>query len=105
MRFIWINYTNIRADYWEKIHLMSFLLITKRIPTGMDIEKITLLRWECRKRFKVTLLSSRILWLVVDASIRGPIYLFNKLITTSYLFQNTYNIFCKNTIFRKYIFY
>ena len=68
-------------------------------------EKITLLRWECRKRFKVTLIPSRILWLVVDASIRGPIYLFNMLNTWSYLFQNTYNMFFKNNIFRKYIFY
>ena len=67
-------------------------------------EKITLLRWECRKRFKVTLIPSRILWLVVDASIRGPIYLFNMLSARSYYFQNTYNIFCNNTIFRKYFF-
>ena len=34
---IWIDYTNIGTDYWEKIHLMSFLLITKLIPNGIDI--------------------------------------------------------------------
>ena len=28
---------NTPTDYWEKIHLMSFLLITKRIPNGIDI--------------------------------------------------------------------
>ena len=67
-------------------------------------EKITLLRWECCKRFKVILIPSRILWLVLDASIRGPFYLLNMLSTRSYFFQNTYNIFCNNTIFHKYIF-
>ena len=66
-------------------------------------EKITLRRWECRKRFKETLIPSRILGLVADASIRDPIYLLNMLSTRSYVLQNTYNIFCKNTIFRKYI--
>ena len=62
-------------------------------------EKITLLRCECRKRFKVTLLSSRILWLVVDASIRGPICLFNMLSTRSHLFQNTSNYFLQKYYF------
>ena len=64
-------------------------------------EKITLLKWECCNRFKVTLIFSLYSWLVVDASIRGPIYLFNMLSTRSYLFQDTLNIFCKYTIFRK----
>ena len=35
---------------------------------------------------------------MVDASIRGPIYLLNMLSTISYLFQNT---FCKNANFLK----
>ena len=38
-------------------------------------EKTTLLRWECRKHFKVTLIFSSCSWLVVDASVRGPILL------------------------------
>ena len=63
-------------------------------------EKITLLRWECCNRFKITLIFSLYSWLVINASIRGPIYLLNMLSTRSYLFQNTENIFCKNTIFR-----
>ena len=64
-------------------------------------EKTTLLRSECRKRFKVTLIFFSYSWLVLDASIRGPICLLSMLSTRSYLFQNTYNIFCKNTIFCK----
>ena len=63
-------------------------------------EKITLLSSECRERFKVTLIFSSYSSLVIDASIRGSIYLLNLLSTISYLFQNTYNIFRKNTIFR-----
>ena len=67
-------------------------------------KKMTLLRWECRKHFKVRLISFRILWLVVDASIEGVIYSLNILSTRSYFFQNNYNIFIKNTIFLKCIF-
>ena len=51
-------------------------------------EKITLLRWECRNRFKVTLIFSLYSWLVVDVLMRGPIYLLNMLSTRSYFFQN-----------------
>ena len=44
-------------------------------------KKITLLRSEFRKRFKVTLIFSLHSQLVVDASIRGPSYLLNLLST------------------------
>ena len=37
MQYIWTDYTHIRTDYGEKIHLMSFRLITKLIPNGIDI--------------------------------------------------------------------
>ena len=62
-------------------------------------EKITLLRCEYRKPFKVTLIFSS--YSGTSGSCitkRGPIYLLNMLSTISYLFQNTYNIFGKNTI-------
>ena len=47
-------------------------------------------------RFKVTLIFFSYSCVVVDASIRGPIYLLNMLSIISYLFQNTFcrNIFC-----------
>ena len=56
-------------------------------------EKITLLRWECCNRFKVTLIFSLYSWLVVDASIRGPIYLLNMLSARSFLFQDLFHTF------------
>ena len=31
------NAPHIRTDYWEKIHLLSFLLIMKLIPNGTDV--------------------------------------------------------------------
>ena len=37
MQSIWTDYTNIQRDYWEKIHLISVLLITEVIPNGIDI--------------------------------------------------------------------
>ena len=46
-------------------------------------ENITLLRWECCNRLKVKLIFSSYSWLVVDVSIRGPIYLLNMLSTRS----------------------
>ena len=61
-------------------------------------ENIKLLRCEFCKHFKVILIFFSHSWLVVDTRIGGPIYLLNMLSTRSYLFQNTYNIFCKNTI-------
>ena len=68
-----------RADYWEKIHLISFLLYTKYryfhlllflMELIFTYEQITLLRCECRKRFKVALIFSSHLGLVVDTSIK-----------------------------------
>ena len=38
LQYIWTDYTKIQTDYWEKILLMSFLLITKLIPNGIDIQ-------------------------------------------------------------------
>ena len=38
LQYIWTDYTNTQTDYWEKILLMSFLLITKLIPNGIDIQ-------------------------------------------------------------------
>ena len=29
IQYIWTDYTDIKTDYWEKIHLISFLLCTK----------------------------------------------------------------------------
>ena len=114
IQYIWTDYTDMQTDYWEKIHLILFLLCTKDQYTILSkspdffliefifrYEKITLLKWECCNCFKVTLIFSLYSWRVVDASIRGPIYLFNMLSTRSYLFQDTLNIFCKYTIFRK----
>ena len=53
-------------------------------------QKITLLRWESLNRFKVKLIFFSYFWLVVDASVRGLIYLLNMPGTRSYLFQNTF---------------
>ena len=68
----------------EKIHQISFLLHTKYqyfhllfylnhhiflTELILGYEKVTLLRWECRNRFKVI---SSYSWVVIDASIRGP---------------------------------
>ena len=53
-------------------------------------EKITLLGSECRERFKVTLIFSSYSWLMIDASIRGLIYLLNMRRTRSYFFKNTF---------------
>ena len=42
MQYIWTDYPNIRTDYWKKIHLMSFPLITKLIPNeneNLDMKK------------------------------------------------------------------
>ena len=29
IQYIWTDYTDIQTDYWEKIHLILFLLYTK----------------------------------------------------------------------------
>ena len=46
-----------------------------------------LLRWECRNRFKLTLLFSSYFWLVADASARGPSYLLNCLVLDHTFFK------------------
>ena len=63
-------------------------------------EKITLLRCECPKRFKVTLNFSSYSELVVDASMKeAPFTCSIYLVLQFHTFlQNTYNIFCKNAI-------
>ena len=37
MQSLWTDYIIMRTDYWEKIHRMSFVLINKLIPNGIDI--------------------------------------------------------------------
>ena len=91
------------SKFVSSIHKISIFpsTILSKSPTLFLMELIfryenfTLLRSECRKRFKVTWISSSYSWLVIDASMRALIYLLNMLSTRSYLFQNTYNIFCK----------
>ena len=117
IQYLWTNYTDIRTDYLGKdssnfasavykISIFPSTILSKSTNLFLmelifRYEKITLLKSECRKRFKVTLIFSSYSWLVVDASTRGPTYLLNMLSTRSHLFQNNFNIFCKNTIFRK----
>ena len=94
-----------RADYWEKIHLILFLLYTKyqylhllfylnRQSYGTDIK----IRKDNVIKIGMLWTFFSYSWLVIDSSIRGRIYLLNLLSTIPY-FQNTYNIFCKNTFF------
>ena len=111
IQYIWTDYTDIQTNYWEKhssnfvsairkiyFHLLFYLNHqTFLIELILRYEKITLLRLECRNRFKIALIISSHSWVVIDASLRGPIYLLNMLNTRSYLLQNTSNIFCKNT--------
>ena len=97
------------SDFFSAIHKISIFpsTILPKSPTLflMELifryEKITLLISECRKRFKVTVIFSFYPWLVIDPSIKGLIYLLNMRSTRSYFFQNTFNIFSKNTIFGK----
>ena len=91
MQHIWTYYTKIWSGYWEKIHLMSFLLITNLFLIELIFrqENITLLRRECPKRFKVALIS--------------PLYSLTtgRCINKSPHSRKTVNILCKNTIFPK----
>ena len=80
--------------YTPNLFLMELIIRRK---------KMTLLIRECRKLFKGTVISS-LYYLASGRCIsKRPIHLLNILNTRSYFFQNTYNIFCKNTIFRKFL--
>ena len=60
--------------------------------------KITLLRFECLTRFKVTLIFSY-LGLVVDASTKEAQFTCSARLELDHtFFQNIYNISCENTI-------
>ena len=73
------------SDFVSAIHKVSIFpsTILSQSPTLflMELifryERITLLRSECRKRFKVTVIFSSHSWLVIDPSIRSLIYLLN----------------------------
>ena len=107
IQYIWTDYTDIQTDHWEK-HSSNFVSAIRKIYFHLLLylnhetflmelifryEKITLLRLECRNCFKVALIISSHSWVVIDASIRGPICLLNMLSTRSYLLQNTSNVF------------
>ena len=106
IQYIWTDYTNrlLGKDSsnfvtaMRKISIFPSTILSKSpdlflIELIFRYEKITLLRWECCNRFKVTLIFSLYSWLVVDASIRGPIYLLNMLSARSFLFQDLFHTF------------
>ena len=100
IQYIWTDYTDIWKDsshFVSLIHKISIFSSTILFisPNFFLMEliirckKITLLRQECLNRFKVTFLFSSYFLQVVDALVRGPIYLLKMLRTRSYPFQNT----------------
>ena len=113
--YIWTDYTNqlLRKDSsnfvtaMHKISIFPSTILSKSpdlflIEFIFRYEKKTWLKWECYNRFKVTLIFSLYSWLVVGASIRGPIYLLNMLSARSFLFQDLFHTFsfCKYITFR-----
>ena len=79
------------SNFVSAMHKISLISIYRKSESSnlflMELifryENITLLRWECCNRLKVKLIFSLYSWLVVDVSIRGPIYLLNMLSTRS----------------------
>ena len=100
------------SKFVSTIHKISIFpsIILSKSPTLflMELifryEKITLLRLQCRKRVKVRLIFSSYSWLVIDASIRGLIYLLtcSTCLVLGHTLLKTLTIFCaKILMFRK----